>query len=91
MRYLRAYFFLCKWKKVLDNTRLNVYNKDIPRRKEASDGERKNRTCNSGNSVGDCNNTADTSPKGLTERLLERVATPLGVLYHIGEQKWKKA
>lgn len=54
-------------------------------------GKEKNWTCNSGNSVGDCNNTADTSPKGLAERLLERVATPSGVLYHIGEQKWKKS
>lgn len=80
-----------KIKKILDNTRLNVYNKDIPRRKEEADEERKNRTCNSGNSVGDCNNTADTSPKGLAERLLGRVATPSGVLYHIGEQKWKKS
>lgn len=67
------------------------YNTIIPRRKEEADEERKNRTCNSGNSVGDCNNTADTSPKGLAERLLERVATPSGVLYHIGEQKWKKS
>ena len=41
MRYLRAYFFLCKWKKVLDNTRLNAYNKDIPRRKGEADEERK--------------------------------------------------
>ena len=80
-----------KIKKILDNTRLNVYNKDIPRRKEEADEERKNRTCNSGNSVGDCNNTADTSPKGLAERLLGRVAAPSGVLYHIGEQKWKKS
>nr|DAF02182.1 MAG TPA: hypothetical protein [Caudoviricetes sp.] len=66
------------------------YNIIIPRRKEEADEERKNRTCNSSNSVGDCNNTADTSPKGLAERLLERVATPLGVLYHIGEQKWNR-
>lgn len=66
------------------------YNIIIPRRKEEADEERKNRTCNSGNSVGDCNNTADTSPKGLAERLLFRVATPSGVLYHIGEQKWNR-
>lgn len=38
----------------------------------------KNRTCNSNNPAHDCNNTADTSPKGLAERLLERVATPQG-------------
>nr|DAX22017.1 MAG TPA: hypothetical protein [Caudoviricetes sp.] len=77
MRYLRAYF-LCKWKKILDNTRLNVYNKDIPRRKEESDGERKNRTCNSGNSVGDCNNTADTSPKKLKEKATRKGSRPFG-------------
>lgn len=51
----------------------------------------KNRTCNSNNPAHDCNDTADTSPKGLAERLLERVATPSEVLYHIGEQKWKKS
>ena len=78
MRYLRAYFFLCKWKKILNNTRLNVYNKDIPRRKEESDGERKNRTCNSGNSVGDCNNTADTSPKKLKEKATRKGSRPFG-------------
>ena len=66
------------------------YNIIIPRRKEESDGERKNRTCNSGNSVGDCNNTADTSPKGLAERLLERVATPSGCIIPHRRTKMEK-
>lgn len=38
----------------------------------------KNRTCNSNNPAHDCNDTADTSPKRLAERLLERVATLQG-------------
>ena len=55
-----------------------MYNKDIPRRKEESDGERKNRTCNSGNLVGDCNNTADTSPKKLKEKATRKGSRPFG-------------
>ena len=54
------------------------YNIIMPRRKEEADEERKNRTCNSGNSVGNCNNTADTSPKRLKEKATRKGSRPFG-------------
>jgi len=44
-------------------------------------GKEKNRTCNSGNSVGDCNNTADTSPKKLKEKATRKGSRPFGGYY----------
>lgn len=54
------------------------YNIIIPRRKEEADEERKNRTCNSGNSASNCNNTADTSPKRLKEKATRKGSRPFG-------------
>lgn len=64
-----------------------MYNKDIPNRKEETDGERKNRTCNSNNPAHDCNGTADTSPKKLKEKATRKGSRPFGGYYTTSENR----